>query len=308
MHMDQDNIQKKLAQALQQQLKAETISLRQSSRDNVVFQMKTTDFGNFIARVSLTRSLAEAESEALFITHLAQHSSVPVAQPLQVVIVVVGESELPVTLFPFISYDSSPVLTQSLATQAGSLLAQIHTASSDFLTQHSFQSPRSLTADIESFRTRFEADQSPPTNLSEIIAAIHWAENFVLSQPETNKPLIIHNDYRPNNVLCSDGKVAAIIDFDWSVETEFWQKDVAQAALEWSMPDGQAESNMALFEAMIKGYCDKAAIEMPDLRDWIRFTAVTDAIHYWLHSRQSGGDTSALQSYMYDKYLYFSHG
>lgn len=121
--------------------------------------------------------------------------------------------------------------------------------------------------------------------------------------PET----ILHNDYRCNNILFADDKatVAAVIDFEWSC-TGPPVKDVAQALLEWHVPDGSDDIPVDRMQKMLAFY--NAAAEQTiawnkELITWMRFAAIADAVNYVITSldRKPTEGPSPVNSYMYQK-------
>jgi homoserine kinase type II len=120
---------------------------------------------------------------------------------------------------------------------------------------------------------------------------------------------LIHNDYRPGNVLFLENKVSAVIDFDWAFIGPII-KDVALAVLEWSFPDGRVEPDDTIFDEFLKGYnstsCEKVQRD-ERLFTWICFCALSDSATYFCDLVESGDivKKNKLSSYMYTKFLYF---
>lgn len=121
---------------------------------------------------------------------------------------------------------------------------------------------------------------------------------------------LIHNDYRPSNVLFKNNpEVSGVIDFDWScIGSQI--KDLALAVLEWSYLDGNAEPDFTAFDIFLEGYNSVATekyIKGKELYSWIMFSALSDASTYFCDRlNQSNLVKDIYSSFMYKKYLYFS--
>lgn len=116
----------------------------------------------------------------------------------------------------------------------------------------------------------------------------------------------------PNNVLFGSRRgIEAVIDFDYSVKSPFFMKDVAHAALVWSFPDGASRVDVGVFNAFIESYANNMGLDGAaficryDIIDWVKVSALIDAAMYFI-SPDFDRESGELCSYMYDKFKFFS--
>ena len=141
----------------------------------------------------------------------------------------------------------------------------------------------------------------------EFIDQVREAIKFGKNQKEIEG--LIHNDYRPSNVLFGgDDELAGIIDFDWSCIGPVI-KDLALAVAEWSFPGGAIEPDFKIFDSFIEGYNSMANYKVAKderLYSWIKFTTLSDASTYLCDLIGNPNENKKImRSYMYQKYLYF---
>jgi aminoglycoside phosphotransferase (APT) family kinase protein len=116
---------------------------------------------------------------------------------------------------------------------------------------------------------------------------------------------LVHNDFRPQNVLFEAGEVSAVIDFEWSIPQAPAIKDLAHAALEWSTPDGEADIDGALLWSFVDAYAAAIPVGHPlrsdrdDLLVWMRFGALADACTFAARMARHGRRVG--RSHMYVK-------
>lgn len=142
----------------------------------------------------------------------------------------------------------------------------------------------------------------------EFVNQIREAIKFGKSQKEITG--LIHNDYRPSNVLFDNkNKLVGIVDFDWSCIGPL-VKDLALAVVEWSFADGATEPDFRIFNSFLKGYNSVAIhkwTRSEKLYSWIKFATLSDASTYFCDLANSPDSSKRIEkSYMYQKYLFFS--
>ncbi|PIP24502.1 MAG: hypothetical protein COX35_00320 [Candidatus Nealsonbacteria bacterium CG23_combo_of_CG06-09_8_20_14_all_37_18] len=142
----------------------------------------------------------------------------------------------------------------------------------------------------------------------EFISQAKEAIEFGKSQNEIMG--LIHNDYRPSNVFFNNNdEFVGIIDFDWSCIGPLI-KDLALAVVEWSFPDGATKPNFKIFNSFLEGYNSVAVhkwVKDERLYSWIKFATLSDASTYFCDlANDSKLNKKIINSYMYQKYLFFS--
>lgn len=278
-----------------------------SSYDNVVVQSD-----NQVFRWSLNKSFADVKQEASFIDFLGSHDS-KVADVLDVTETLLPNSKdtLPLTITAFISHSNNPTFSTAIIRQAAEELYRIHEIGTAFCRHQPYTQQRRLDDSLIELERRLDSGLSPSADNRHVVYDdVRWARDFIHSESATDNPsTILHNDFRPQNILIQDGELAAVIDFDYAVTTRTPQKDVAHAALEWSFPDGAKELNLEHFRLFVTSYAAmrhesyETYVDNTSLVDWVRASALIDAAGYWLHSPDK--TMAHFGSYMYAKFNYF---
>ncbi len=118
---------------------------------------------------------------------------------------------------------------------------------------------------------------------------------------------LVHNDYRPGNILLKGDKVTAVLDFDWSYLGPAI-KDVAHSLVEWSFPDGAKQPWPDVFKTFLTAYNQVAKHPVTndsDLIHWTCFACLSDTATYLADMANEGIYPQPPLSYMYQKFLYF---
>jgi len=205
-----------------------------------------------------------------------------------------------------INIDKDHLPELNIAYSAGRGLGEMRNAGAGF----SQVSPRKRTifSELErvlkisdKFKKEFEGGEK---FVQEVESSLEFARN----QNEVTG--LIHNDYRPGNVIFDNGdNLVGIIDFDWSC-TGPLIKDLALAAVEWSFPDGSDEPNFLIFDAFLDGYNSVSEIKIEkneNLYSWIKFSLLSDAATYFCDlAEDPNSEKRVIRSYMYRKYNFFS--
>jgi len=214
-------------------------------------------------------------------------------------------------LFPFVEGATGQVAPHSYspgrARQAGLVLGDLHRHAVDFVPH----SPRRRTAYTELQRVIGFSDefQRRYAGGARFVQRVEDALVFAARSAKDLPLGLLHNDYRPQNVLFDDRDLAtAVIDWDWSCFGPLIS-DLALGALEWSFADGAAGPHWPSFEAFLEGYCVRAPdlrVTKKDLFSWIAVVSLASASTY-LCDRLYGTQPETVEtSYMFTKHLFFS--
>lgn len=214
------------------------------------------------------------------------------------------------TLFEYIKGDHVEISPRekpdkTLVHEAGKTLGNLHSLTIDYSPEH----VRSRNIYTEFDRVLKNRDQ--------FSAYFEGGEDFVeqvqqmvdFTKGQQAKSGVINNDYRVGNVFYStDGKVIAVIDFDWACVGPL-VKDLALGLVEWSFPDGASKPWQDLFAEFLKGYNENSPEKWKlndNLRSWIMFACLSDASTYLTDLMKDPNNTKkSLRSFMYNKYLFF---
>lgn len=276
-----------------------------SSYDNVVVRSDKRIF-----RWSLNKSFDDVTHEANFVRFLYKNG-VKTEEVLDVSTTTIQGKDFPLMVSSYIDHDSRAPLSDRVVQQAAEELYAIHTFGETYCSNHHYRQRRSLDELLVQMDAQLQNNLSPDAaNRPRVVRDIKWALSFIQhSSRVTPSSTVLHNDFRPQNVLMRGDEVAAVIDFDYSVATTTPQKDVAHAALEWSFPDAADAPDMATFQLFVESYAAMnnesydTYTQRVNLLDWVKVSALIDAAGYWLyHPEKTAGKFG---SYMYTKYLYF---
>lgn len=273
-----------------------------SSKDTLVYKISDK-----VLRVSLSKNSEEVSNEVKYMRYLAQ-SGLPVPEVYELTSIATDSSILPVTVMQYIENTPSKVSPKRCVAAATSL-AQLHTVGYEYIKNNRYEQSRRLDDNItvldEAINMFGEQDKKS------LKQDLEWAKEFLHEATTTAMPrnTIIHNDYRPQNVLFDkNDNILAIIDFDYSIASPYPEKDVAHSAVEWSFPDGSNVPNTSILNTFIDTYArtikqDCARYKTNhDINSWIKLSTLIDAAGYLMSSAQI---TRINDSYMYQKYHYF---
>ncbi len=289
----------------------ESSTLIQDSADNIVYKISTPHHQTYILRISKRANKAsDIAFEADFISFL-YHQGLQVPQIIpnttgQPVSMLNGH---PACLFSFCSGHTFHVSatnkpSEKMAINGGQMLARLHQTASTYCTQGRLKTTRSLFYEMERvlqqkecFNQKYIAGDLFVQTVEQMLADI---------KPLCTNDTIVHNDFRIQNLLFEEENVSAVLDFDWAcIGTGL--KDLGHALVEWSFPDATEECWWDIFTAFLTGY--KKIYPDTDLKKlwlWIRFACLSDACTYFMDSINQQEEPRHLDSYMYQKYLFFT--
>lgn len=280
-----------------------TLASIPSSRDNHVFFDKCN---NLIIRISLTKFYGDAEKEAHLLSYLEGNNFLA-PKVLDFGSMKIGGREYPFTVFEYVKHLQNPHISKHQVGLAARYLGKLHGLTASYCKENRYTQERTLEQDLFGLCKIISRSRNKAINRDSLLKDLDWGIDFYNSRRQEDAKLILHNDYRINNVLfASQDEIACVIDFDWSVESSFALKDLGHAALEWSFPDG-SEINRDFYNYFIGQYWESnppiKEVPISEVWSWSRFSALTDAAHYFLSFPERTKDKFI--SHMYDKYLYF---
>lgn len=306
--MKDSNLRSKVSLSLARYLGVGVGSLQElgSSRDNIVFMANPRE--KLIVRVSLNKSQRDVEEEVRLIKYLSL-KKFPVAEIKCFFTINIDTEVYPVTIFSYIGHIRTGQTTIRKTKAMAIKLAELHNLTFLFCKSSAYRQVRTLIEPTEKLIKYLKSLGGENRSLEELSKDLEWALSFYNSEIIKNRPLlVIHNDYRIQNVLFnSDEMVKAIIDFDWSLTFNCPEKDIAHAAMELSMHDGEYKYNIKTFNQFIDTYRNESELNVnlskKYIYEWSKFSAITDAAYYFLSFPEKL--KPAPKSYMYDKYKYF---
>ena len=277
-----------------------------SSYDNIVFQV-----GGDVFRWSLSKSLDDVRREADFIRYLHDNDfHAAEVRRVSETHIKSRKEGLPLLVTSYIPHDTDVSFPSAVLHKAAEALYRIHQLGESFCKNNTYVQGRKIDELLSQMDDSLKKGLSPnATNRLQVQDDLRWALNFIDQAPMGNPQTIIHNDFRPQNVLTANGDIAAVIDFDYAIASHTPQKDVAHAALEWSFPDTSEVPDLDRFRLFVEAYAATGNetyedyIERVNLFDWVKVAAMIDAAGYWLHSPEN--TTERFGSYMYKKFRYF---
>lgn len=284
------------------------LELISSSRDNIVLKCKTN---TQVVRISLSKSISDVLKERQLISFLKdQQALVPTV--LHTDSIEVHGKHLPFMITSYIDHIPAELGTlpsEDAIKQAARQLSIIHQVTQKYVKNHTYTQSRTLISDIEKLHTTLIASPSPAANVGDIVCSLEWALKFYNDQEGSVEGCIVHNDYRQQNVLFdANSQLLAVIDFDWSVYSPSYYKDVAHGALEWSYLDNTTIDKNR-YQLFITSYedakVDGVKLDHKYIYDWARFSALADASYYFLSHPERTSEK--FKSYMYDKFLYLTN-
>ncbi len=203
-----------------------------------------------------------------------------------------------------ISPDTKPDL--AIVREAAKTLAQIHNVSSN--SDLNLTKKRNIFTEVDRILLhQGQFIQKLPQGkffIETLSSYKNWAKDNL-----GNNFVLVHNDYRSNNLLFKNGKVLAVLDFDWACLGPAI-KDVAHSLVEWSFPDGAQESWQNVFNTFFDAYnqfANHPINKNADLFRWIGFVCLSDVATYIADLAEEGVYQDITQSYMYRKFLYFKN-
>ncbi len=283
------------------------VALIRESSDNQLFKIVAVE-GNYALRRAKRTKAHTIEFEAQLIERLMSQS-ISTPQWIQTKsgeLYVTADDGSVVILMEYLTAD--PVEEEHIAVyahKAGALLASIHTATQD-LTLNAVQN-RTVYSELERVIAQEDFFVTTFEDGNEFVERVKYYMGAARGKGGTD--CIIHNDFRPHNVLYSSNGDIYAIDFDWSCYGPAI-KDFAHAAVEWSMLDGQDEPNTHIHEAIVSGYMSVRPTDFldSDFNFWAAFSCLSDTATYICDKIFNQEELpERIRSYMYKKFKYF-HG
>lgn len=279
------------------------------SADNIVYRINARE--KKILRISKRLPIEDIEFEFNIFEHLSNNNfPVPKWNKTKEGKIFAQCGNTIAVMFDFlegycVKVDKDNLPNKVQAQTAGRSLALLHNISLDF--KIDLPRKRNIFFELERaigkkkiFISEFEGGQK-------FIEQVEEAIKF--GKKDKNVTGLIHNDYRPDNVLFNnDNEISGVIDFDWSCMGSII-KDLALGITEWSFPDRKKEPDWELFDAFLDGYNSVAKNKYEkgaSLYSWIKFTTLSDACTYFCDSMNESDFIKKIgRSYMYRKYLFF---
>lgn len=278
------------------------------SSDNILYKIVTLS-ANYVLRISKRNSITEDdimfELEAIRIANEGDVKTVGVVKTKSQKTLVKFEENF-LVLFKFITgvhinYSEKLGLNLEKVFNAGKTLGTLHKAWEN--KEIYFSKTRNMFSEYERFIKNKEFFIKNFSNGQSVSDAV---DNILKKIKNKNNTDIIHNDFRPHNLFFSknkdDNDVVAVLDFDWSCRGNFL-KDLAHSIIEWSLPDGSIEFEFNIAQAFLDGYLNvrKVKIGIEELKDWMVFACISDAITYWVDKINTLDTNKELSSFMYKK-------
>ncbi len=291
------------------------ISLLRSGPDNDIFLVSDSKNGRprFVVRVSKRKlDPSDIVFETAWLTQLSRKGiPVPKIVPTNQGDNFYNDGRQIYTAFEYLTGDQikiSPDMKPDLAIvgEAAKTLAQIHNVS--YNSDLNLIKKRNIFTEID--RILLHQDkfiQKLPQGkffIETLSSYKNWAKDNL-----GNNFVLVHNDYRSNNLLFKKGKVLAVLDFDWACLGPAI-KDVAHSLVEWSFPDGAQEVWQDVFDTFFDAYnqfANHPISKNADLFRWIRFVCLSDVANYIADLAEEGVYQDITYSYMYRKFLYFKN-
>ncbi len=290
---------------------ANDMTLLQDGSDNSVYKITTDNKEKYVLRLcKRTNKIADIEFEADIIMFLNNHG-VPVPRLIKTRnnLSFGMINQVPACVFSFcegrsfdLSLENMPNV--QMAENGGRTLARMHVVLSDYLKQGCLSTVRSTFSEAE--RLILHKDVFIQKYIygdifvQEVESILTQTKSFVLNDT------IIHNDFRIQNLLFNGDTVSAVLDFDWAcIGTGL--KDLGHALIEWSFPDKATTCQWDIMKAFLRGYREfYPHIDYEKLLIWMRFSCISDACTYFTDKLHQKEDIRKLNSYMYEKYKFFT--
>lgn len=282
--------------------------LIRESPDNQVYLIKD-NHKKYIARISKRDLKKDILFEITWLDYLSKQN-IPVAQIIKTVNnkTFFNFRKSVIVIFKFIegksleiSYDKKPDLEK--VKNAAFELAKIHNVS--YVADIKMARKRNIFTEINralKIKDKFiKFSEGGDKFINELESYKNWAKI------NKNNKYLIHNDYRPGNILYKSDKVSAILDFDWSCKGPAI-KDLAHSLCEWSFPDGAKKHWEDIFNVFFESYNQVAKNKIKlnnDLYYWICFSCLSDVANYFTDLAEKNIFKKITSSYMYQKFLYF---
>ena len=201
-----------------------------------------------------------------------------------------------------IIFDKNSFPNEQQAYNAGIILAKIHNLTENYTSP--YKPSRTMISElkriVENQREFEQKYENGTTFVAQVYDILEGLDKCV------RQNCIIHNDFRAQNLLFSQNKISAVLDFDWSCYG-YPLKDLAHTMVEWSYPDGCLQPDVRIMHKILQGYERfRAVSDKSELKYWMCFSCLSDAATYFMDRLNPISEKKQLRSYMYKKFLYFS--
>ena len=217
----------------------------------------------------------------------------------------------PAAVFGFVDGSSPSISDPDVWRQVGRWLSNYHEAVADFVPAN--KKPYGELSELD--RMARAAPRMRELGLDDFVGDVaDFASRHKATLRKALQTLpsgVIHADFRPDNLLCRNGELVAVLDFDTSYIGSF-VRDLAEAIVIWSMPVGSFLPNRAVVDAIIAGYCEVRRLSEAE-RDLlpvsILLTCLSDAIRFIDdHTQGDQPLERADECSMYKRYLALRDG
>jgi Ser/Thr protein kinase RdoA (MazF antagonist) len=276
--------------------------------DNTVF-FATSKVGEVVIRQGKNPSKKSPLFEAMFLKHLQE------LQMLTPQIIPTDDGSLfsqtqeGVWLTVFKHIPGEP-LKNDLNTRreqshsAGSILAQIHQAGKSF--DQKTNQKRTIFSEIdEALDLEIEIKKKFGSEGRSFVKDLYKAQEIFNSKALSKSESILHNDFRPQNLILSTNQTLIPIDFDWATPGPII-KDLSHALLEWGRTDQEESFDTTIMNSFLKGYNLKSSEDISfnqGLKDWMFANAVSDAASFIVYRIAMNKPAPPSKSFMYRKAL-----
>jgi len=285
------------------------INIIQDGSDNTVLKASISNTNKIIIRISKRKKTEQSYQQEGFILDVFHNAGVPVPRciknKLGKYFSILNDKKYVCSEFlegDHLNLKQKPDL--SLVASAAYALASMHRIRFE---NEKLVFDRTIYTEVNRLQDKEYAFRNAYENADTFINLVSNYTSKIMNFSVNEPTGFLHNDYRTHNVLVKNNYVVAILDFDWSTSGPF-KKDVAHSILEWSYPDGAQAPWNDVIAVFYKAYYEL----MPDvsknhLKDWITYTALSDACTYYIDRLPSEDvkDKKKMQSYMHLKALYF---
>lgn len=284
----------------------------QVNQYNEVYQLRDSTLRQYVLRIGKKKFPEETKFEVeilkqLFIAGLPVPEIIPTKKDEDFFVDVNG---FVFTIFTWINGNSFSIKNNisdenlnGKIFQAGQLLAKLHDVSwqnFNFVTNK-----RSIYTELERVIENEEKFKKIYENGNEFV--VNCKKSLEFAKSFKNSLKLIHNDFRPQNLLYSnEGVINGLIDFDWSCFGPAI-KDVSHSIIEWSFPDGYEDYSMDKIDSFLDGYNSISSTKYTknfELKSWMYFSAISDAATYFIDQIENSKEFTTLlplKSYMYKK-------
>lgn len=265
------------------------------SDDNAIAWIRT-DQGAFVAKWSRAQDKFPKFTAIAELIHALHRQGLPVAGPLasvdgrRRVIVRPGSSPLSMTVQPRMPGQHLDTYDDAAVRAAGACLANLHHAMAGHRDPELIGSARTPASDLhEQVQTWLDSADARTIPA----AAERLRSRLAALKAIDTDPQLIHNDYRAANILTTDSRIAAVLDFD-EIAWDHRVCDVAHACVylttlftEWQPTPSRTR------QTFVDGYQSVRPLTGPE-QDWLEVLVLWGGIRAIPHVPDPAGWASAV--------------